>query len=169
MKLENNTEQEKYFLQPGYILVSKDPYLISTVLGSCIAVCLWDSVQKFGGMNHYLYARTFNNIRNSQSGNVSIPYMIKLLIDLGAQKHNLKAHIIGGAQNREMQSSTIGRDNIKIAEKILGDNYIDIVTVDVGGDMGRKVTFDNYSGEVVVYKVNSLRRCDWYADQSINS
>ena len=158
MHFRNEVVQEKYFLHPGYILVSKDPYLISTVLGSCVSVCLWDSVQKFGGMNHYLYSISYSGERNSQSGDISIPYMIKLLIDLGIKKHDLKAHIVGGAQNKDMQCSTIGRDNINIAKQILQKHHIDIITMDVGGETGRKVIFDNYTGEVTVYKVNNLRR-----------
>jgi chemotaxis protein CheD len=156
-------EKNKYFLQPGYIFVSKDPYFIHTVLGSCISVCIWDSKLKIGGMNHYIYARPFEKERNAKFGSISVPHLINLMIDMGASKINLKSHIIGGSQSTMMTNSSVGRENIKVAEDILRKNYIDIVTMDIGGEMGRKVIFDNKTGEVVVYKVNKIREKDWHA------
>lgn len=161
-------DKDKYFLQPGYIFASKRPHLISTVLGSCISVCIWDCSQDFGGMNHYIHAKPYRKEKSAQFGSISIPYMIKLLLDMGAVKHNLKAHVIGGAQNSLMKSSKIGDENIKIAENVLKKHYIDIVTMDTGGNMGRKVIFDSQTGEVVVYKVNNIRECDWNVAKSID-
>ncbi|MDD3014170.1 MAG: chemotaxis protein CheD [Candidatus Gastranaerophilales bacterium] len=154
-------EKQKYFLHPGYIFVSKKPYIIHTVLGSCISVCIWDSKLKFGGMNHYIHPYPFNNERNTQFGTVSIPHMIKLLVNMGGNTTNFKTHIVGGATSSQMQNSLIGKNNITVAEKILKENSIDIITFDTGGDMGRKVIFDNETGEIVIYKVNNIRECDW--------
>lgn len=83
---------------------------------------------------------------------------------MGAQKNNLKAHITGGAQSPDMNSYKIGRDNIRIAEKVLKHHSIEIITRDTGGEMGRKVVFNNETGEIVIYKVNNLRNYDWYKD-----
>ncbi|MEI6986387.1 MAG: chemotaxis protein CheD, partial [Rhodospirillaceae bacterium] len=41
-------------LLPGDIYCDRTPQYLGTVLGSCVAVCLWDSQLRFGGMNHYL-------------------------------------------------------------------------------------------------------------------
>jgi chemotaxis protein CheD len=155
-------EKQKYFLHPGYIFVSQKPYIIHTVLGSCISVCIWDSKLNFGGVNHYIYPYPFNNEQNCQFGNISIPHMIKLLVNMGGNKANFRSHIVGGARNSTIQSSSIGENNVTVAKKILKENFIDIITVDTGGDMGRKVIFDNETGEIVIYKVNSIRECDWY-------
>jgi len=155
-------EKQKYFLHPGYIFVSPKPYVIHTVLGSCISVCIWDSKLRFGGMNHYIHPNPFKNERNSQFGSVSVPHMIKLLVNMGGNKANFKAHIVGGAQNSNIQNCLIGKNNVTVAEEILKENSIEIVTMDTGGDMGRKVIFDNETGEIVIYKVNNIRECDWY-------
>ncbi|HON11080.1 MAG TPA: chemotaxis protein CheD, partial [Chitinispirillaceae bacterium] len=50
--------RETYYLHPGYIYISRQQETIQTVLGSCVAVCLWDQSQKCGGMNHFLYPVT---------------------------------------------------------------------------------------------------------------
>jgi chemotaxis protein CheD len=156
-------EKQKYFLHPGYIFVSKEPYLISTVLGSCVSVCIWDSVSGIGGMNHHIHAKPFcKKEYSSQFGSIAIPYMIKELVKMGGIKTNFRAHIIGGAQNPSMGSSLIGKENIKIAEDILRKHFIQIITHDTAGQMGRKVVFDTETGEIAVYKVNSLRESDWH-------
>jgi len=154
--------KENYFLQPGYIFASREPHIISTVLGSCVSVCVWDPLLNFGGMNHYIHSKPFKKSESTaQYGSVSVPYLIKMLTELGASKHNLKAHIVGGACHSSM-NNCIGKDNVAIAESILKKHYIEIVTMDIGGDMGRKVVFDSKTGEILICKVNSLRKSDWY-------
>jgi len=161
--------KQTYFLHPGYIFESKEPHLVSTVLGSCVSVCIWDPILNFGGMNHHIHARPFKkDERSSQYGILAVPYMIKMLVKMGGTRANFKAHIAGGSQSPHMGSSIIGKENIKIAEKILRDNFIQIITVDTGGEMGRKIVFDTETGELAVYKVNSLRESDWYGDKSLN-
>ena len=42
------------YLYPGELIATSDPSVISTVLGSCVSVCLLDPVTKSGGANHFL-------------------------------------------------------------------------------------------------------------------
>ncbi len=156
-----NTE-EKYFLKPGYIFVSEQPYLIHTVLGSCVSVCIWDIVKKVGGMNHFIYGRASHGNHNARYGDVSILYLITYLMqEMGCQRINMRAHIVGGGYNRALDSK-IGDENVAVAEELLSKNSIEVVTKDVGGETGRKVVFNNATGEVLVYKGINIRRSDWY-------
>lgn len=160
-----NKQKENYFLQPGYIFSSMEPHIVSTVLGSCVSVCIWDETKNFGGMNHYTHANPIKKQKPSALfGSIAIPYMIDLLIKMGAQKTDLKAHIIGGAEKKELNSFKIGKQNVKLAEEMLKKNFIPIVTHDTGGEMGRKVVFDTETGEIAILKVHNLREYDWYAD-----
>ncbi|MCX7747369.1 MAG: chemotaxis protein CheD [Clostridia bacterium] len=152
---------QKYYLQPGFIFVSREPHFIHTVLGSCVSVCIWDDTNFFGGMNHYIYHRSRNGERNGRVGDASIPYLIKLILELGAQRNNLKAHIVGGAQNPKL-SPVIGLDNVRIAEEILSAKGISVITKDIGGLSGRKIIFNSGSGEILVYKGANIRESDWY-------
>lgn len=162
--MANDLEKNQYYLHPGYIFFSSSPYLISTVLGSCVSVCIWDCVLNIGGMNHYMHARPFSDEQSGTFGSVSIPCLINFLIDAGSKKANLRAHIVGGAQSPLLGNSMIGKENIDIANEIVQKNNLSVITNDTGGSMGRKVIFDNVSGEIVIYKVNKLRKCDWYED-----
>ncbi len=152
---------EKYFLHPGYIFVSDQPYLIHTVLGSCVSVCLWDCRNRFGGMNHFIYDKAKGGAKNSKYGNVSTSYIIRLMLEMGSHRTDLRAHIMGGGEN-PMLDSSIGRDNAAIAEKIIRENKIAIASKDVGGNSGRKVIFNNESGEILIYAVTNVRKSDWH-------
>jgi len=154
---------EKYFLHPGQIFVSEKPYIIQTVLGSCVSVCLWDKSERCGGINHFIFSRYNNRARNCKYGDISTRYLIKLLKEMGSDQRHMKAHIIGGGRNSELDC-TIGNENVSIAEEILNENKIEIVTKDVGGATGRKVVFHNKTGEILVYKGISIRESDWYSD-----
>src|SRR5580658_7959559 len=48
------SKEPRHFLYPGQVFATREPIVISTILGSCAAVCLWDRQKKAGGMNHYL-------------------------------------------------------------------------------------------------------------------
>ncbi len=151
----------KYYLQPGYLFVSQEPHLIHTVLGSCVSICLWDSCKNFGGINHYIYAKATDHKKTCQYGSIAIPYLIKMMLNLGTDLKDLKAQLLGGATN-PLLSSTIGPDNIALAETLLAKYRIKIVSQDTGGLAGRKIVFNNINGEVVVYKGVNIRGSDWY-------
>ena len=152
---------QKYYLQPGFIFVSEQPYYIHTVLGSCVSVCIWDEARKYGGMNHYIYSRPLGSECNARFGTVSIPHLLKLMFESGSLVQNLKAHIIGGGYSTYAGPST-GEANREVAEEILDRNGILVVTKDTGGQTGRKVVFNNYNGEIIVYKGIDVRKGDWY-------
>lgn len=154
-------ELKTYFLHPGYIFVSQEPHLVHTVLGSCISVCLWDSVNKFGGICHYIYSTASNGERNGKYGEMAIPHLLNLMMEIGAKKESLKAHIVGGGENSNFRSP-IGMDNATLAQKLIKKYQIEVLTQDVGGQFGRKIIFNSGSGEILIYKINDIRKDDWY-------
>jgi len=163
MQVIQQNDKKTHFLHPGCIFVSKEPYLVSTVLGSCVSVCVWDPRTGIAGMNHHIHSKPFNkDERSSQYATLAIPYMLKAMVKLGGIKANFRAHIVGGAQSKYMTSYVVGEQNVKVAEKIMKNNFIQIITVDTGGEMGRKVVFDTENGEIAIYKVNKIRESDWH-------
>ena len=164
----NSPVAVNYFLEPGYIFVSPQPAVISTVLGSCIAVCLYDGKQRIGGMNHFQFPATRRRGQAAaRYGNVALPYLIRLILDRGSKKKNLEAQIFGGAHNRELSSDDIGSENITIARKVLAREGIRIVSEDVGAQKGRKIVFNTRANEIAVLKVDQIRKGDWYPYQDV--
>lgn len=131
--------------------VAKEPMEIMTVLGSCVAVCLWDQKCKVAGINHYLLPLwNGEGFKSLKYGNVSITKLIEEMISNGASKNNLVAKIFGGATINLSSAFSIGDRNILIAEDLLADYRIPIVARDVGGAQGRKVIISSVDGSVYV-------------------
>jgi chemotaxis protein CheD len=142
---------KKEFINSGQFHIAKDPTHIATVLGSCVAICLYDSSTNICGLNHYLLAFwNGNGLKSPKYGNISTELMIDKMIEMGANKSHMVAKIFGGASIHSVNigNSLIGEKNILVAEQILGEHGISIVARDVGGIKGRKLVVDSQTGRV---------------------
>src|SRR3954463_6081120 len=59
-------------LMQGDIHFSIEPKILMTVLGSCVAVCLWDRVRGAGGMNHFVLPNDRNGEKSTRYGDVAM-------------------------------------------------------------------------------------------------
>jgi chemotaxis protein CheD len=151
------------YLPPGHVHLAQEASLIWTVLGSCVAVALWDSQKRMGGMSHFLYPLTADKSKaTAQYGNVAVRYLVKMFLDNGAEEADLKAQLFGGAQSESEDGSRIAKENLQMARLILKKYHIAVISEDTGGLMGRKLVYNTQNNEAIVYKVNTIRGCDWY-------
>lgn len=152
-----------YFLQPGFIYIPAKPAVISTVVGSCVAVCVYDRRQKVGGMNHFQFPYIGDlQQATARYGNVAVTLLINMMIAEGSKPGHLEAQILGGAFHPDISCKNVGRDNIKVAKRILARKRVRVVSEDVGGNKGRKIVFNTSTNELAVVKVDRLRQGDWY-------
>lgn len=142
---------EKIFIHVGQICIATKPTEISTVLGSCVAVCLYDKIGMIGTMNHYLLPLwNGNGLQSPKFGNISIPKMIESMVSKGSLIQNVEAKIFGGANinittNEEMM---IGKRNVMTAKEILAEYKIRIVAEDTGGNQGRRIMMRSDIGKI---------------------
>lgn len=140
-----------HFLYPAELYVSKAPYQINTILGSCVAVCLFDPVLNIGGMNHFMLPYwNGQGLASPKYGNIANEKLLDKMLSLGCSKNNLKAKIFGGGEVIETQivQFHIGARNIEVAKLFLEEKKIPIISSSVGGKLGRKIEFFTLSGEV---------------------
>lgn len=140
-----------HFLFPSALYASKDPFQINTILGSCVAVCLYDPVLRYGGMCHYMLPLwNGDGLASPKYGNIAIEKLLDKMINFGSKKHNIKAKIFGGGEVIETKNPqfNIGQRNISLAKDILAEANIPIVSSSVGGKLGRKIIFFTDTGEV---------------------
>jgi chemotaxis protein CheD len=140
-----------HFLYPAELYVSRTPYQINTILGSCVSVCLYDHVLNIGGMNHYMLPYwNGQGLASPKYGNIAIEKLLEKMVSLGCNKNNLKAKIFGGGEVIETQivQFHIGTRNIELARQFLEERKIPIVSSSVGGKLGRKIEFITATGEV---------------------
>jgi len=144
-------QYSQHFLYPSTFFASKDPYVVKTILGSCVAICLWDPVTRIGGINHYMLPNwNGNDLASPKYGNIAIDKLLERLAQLGAKRENLKAKIFGGGELIESRTNGayIGERNIRVARMILEEKKIPVVASSTGGKKGRKILFFTDTGEV---------------------
>lgn len=142
---------EKYFLFPGQIYVTKENMIISTLLGSCIAVALTDEKNHVTGLNHYLLPKSSDpSVSNFRYADRAITALVLEMEKLGAQRNLIKAQIFGGASVIQSDlGGGIGTRNIEAAKTILKELNIPIVSESVGGVRGRTIHLNTSNGQVL--------------------
>lgn len=136
----------------GEARASADPAVeFNTVLGSCVATCLFDPVAKIGGMNHFLLAEPPSHRDRAAFDEHYGLFLMELLVNemlaLGAQKTRLKARLYGGANMNE-RLSAIGAANASFGKQFLRDEGIELAYQDLEGRHARRVLFQPSSGRV---------------------
>lgn len=125
----------------GDFAVSDDPdVMMTTVLGSCVATCMYDEITGVGGMNHFLLPGENNPNQNIVYGVNAMELLINGLLKLGAQRPSLKAKLFGGGQLIKI-ASDIGEKNIEFGRRFLADEGIECVSESLGGVRARRVQF----------------------------
>ncbi|WP_224995833.1 chemotaxis protein CheD [Cesiribacter sp. SM1] len=144
------TTSEKHYLYPAALFVSKKPTLVTTILGTCVAVCLYDPVQQVGGINHYMLSKWDGNGAPSlKYGDYAIQKLLEKMLSSGAEKKHLQAKVFGGLCKRASADVySIGAKNIKVAETLLAQLQIPVVAKHLGGFSPRKLVFNTQTGTV---------------------
>ena len=143
-------ELGKHYLYPSALFAEKKPYLVDTVLGSCVAVCLFDTRLKIGGINHFMLPLwNGNGLASPKFGNIATEKLIEKMLRNGSNTSDLIAKVFGGA-NQMNSSMEIGTRNVEIAKEVLANHGIKIIAENVGGTIGRKLKYNTGTGQVMM-------------------
>ncbi|MBI3777558.1 MAG: hypothetical protein HY274_01340 [Gammaproteobacteria bacterium] len=136
----------------GGLRASRDPLLLDTVLGSCIAACLYDPVFGIGGMNHFMLPEGADpgNPTSARYGVNAMELLISELMKLGADRRRFQAKVFGGGHVLKIRESLDGvpQRNIDFVRQFLETEQIPVVKEDVGGYQPRRVLFHTHTGKV---------------------
>lgn len=148
----------------GDVVASKTPLVIKTILGSCIAVCLYDRKAKIGGMNHFALPKGSSCSRAAASFGVhAMELLINEIMQLGGDRRQMVAKVFGGAQVLGSSGRCVGEQNIQFVRDFLRTERLPIIGECLGGECGLKVLFEAHSGKARV------KRLDQQAVVSANS
>lgn len=143
------------YLHPGQLLISQTPCKVTTILGTCVSVCLFDPLERWGGMNHFMLPyRIEGKLASTQFGCSSTASLIREFVRLGCQLQRLTAKLFGGATMhiRPERGWLLGDENVAVAEEVLKQHGITVVGRDVGGVRGRKLVYRTHDGQCdVIY------------------
>ncbi len=120
---------------------------LSTILGSCVAACIWDEGRGIGGMNHFLLAQSQGNSQepDNRYGVHAMEVLINGLLRAGARRETLKAKLFGGAKIAA-NLRDIGASNAEFARGFLRTEGIPCIAESLGGNQARRVTFHPSTG-----------------------
>jgi chemotaxis protein CheD len=148
-----------HFLYPCTLFIHRQEHLVSTVLGSCVAVCLRDEAMEMGGINHYMLALwNGDGLATPKYGNIAMERLLRGMYDRGCARERLTAKVFGGANviGKGPGLFTVGDRNIQVAMDVLAQERIRVVASDVGGECGRKVIFNTRTGLVLVSRLKRM-------------
>jgi chemotaxis protein CheD len=159
---DKNFDIEAAKILPGEYYVTRREMVLVTVLGSCVAACVRDSVTGIGGMNHFMLPQsqedmaTVNGL-STRYGTYAMEVLINQLLKQGANKHRLEAKVFGGGNVlRGFTVSNVGLQNADFVKSFLALERIPIVAEDLLDIYPRKVYFFPRTGRVLVKKLKTV-------------
>lgn len=158
----------EYILRPGYIYFSTEPTMILTVLGTSVGVTFYDRRNRVGGMNHFIQPWIQPQVQpTALYAQPAMVQLVRMMRKAGTHVDDVEAHVIGGAVPEHVSSrrAAVGQNNVDAALGLLRHFNIPVAGQDVGGRYGRKVMFNSTNGELVIAKVERIRREDWFPNR----
>lgn len=151
------SEVKRTRIHIGGVYASDESEVIDTVLGSCIAACVYDPQAEIGGMNHFMLpeGEDPDNPTSTRYGVNAMELLLTQLMKLGAQRKNLQAKIFGGGHVLKIRENLDGvpQRNISFIRKFLKTEGIPVVKEDVGGYQPRRVLFYTQTGKAWMRKL----------------
>ena len=124
------------------VIGGRDDVILTAVLGSCVAACVWDAEVGVGGMNHFLLPRSNGGGRLAamRTGSAAMPALIEQCLAAGARRERLQARLFGGAHVLP-RLGDIGARNVVFARDFLRGEGIAVLSEQAGGSQARRVRF----------------------------
>ena len=165
-------EKTVIMLMAGEYFATQNGEVLYTVVGSCIATCIYDKEKKMAGMNHFLLPGMVrpDEIMTSEIGRYgmfAMELLIGELIKLGARRNGLQAKLFGGGNVLEFRRNDgdITGSNIRFAKKFLELEGIPTINEDLGGNIGRKILFFSDTDRVLLKRFDIKKEGRLFQDE----
>jgi len=134
-----------------------DTLLVTSGLGSCVAVAVHDPEEGVGGLLHAMLPEADGLVENpAKYVDSGLDEMLSAMMRLGASPERLTAKLAGGSAMLDLSiGDGVGARNVAAAERALADADVDLLASETGGDSGRSVSFSPTSGDVTIDRVDA--------------
>lgn len=176
MSAANSASLPTVYLKPGEIHLTREPAIITTILGSCICITMYDVRTKFAAICHAVmpsFVDAQNRARENKNAfqyvDTSLEWMLDQFADNGIKHRDIEIKLFGGAamfiDNPQGRTSiAVGKKNIETALSTLEKNRLKLKAWNVGGNNGRKLIFNTLTGDVFAKFVNKTDVMVSFAD-----
>ncbi len=149
----------RIYLKPGELVTTHEPAIITTILGSCVAVTMFSKRLRVGSICHAMLPKNppSNGSDTFRYVDSSILYMIEKLLLTGVRRDEIVVKLLGGADVLDRvdgRAISVGQQNIRQALEIIRREGLNLAACDVGGQFGRKIVFHAHTGRVLLRMVN---------------
>jgi chemotaxis protein CheD len=154
--------QEVAIIMPGQHYVSRRPLIIYTVLGSCVSVCIRDTVSQIGGMNHFMLPSPKMEHQDDswgesgRYGNFAMELLINDILKRGGERDHFEVKVFGGGKIYSGEND-VGALNTRWVLKYLQKEGLNPVKQDLGDAYPRKIYFFTDSGRVLMKKIVRIK------------
>ncbi len=157
MKRLIDLHAKNIYLKPGEVLVSREPVLVSTVLGSCVAVTIFSPGSGVGAICHAMLPDNAGKVEDLRYVDTAVQHIFHKVMEYGAGS-DLVVKLFGGAQvldvgHSESSRRTVGEQNVASALKMLDSLGLAVAGADTGGVVGRKLYFCMRDGDVYIRRM----------------
>ncbi len=151
--MNTRTHRREVYVRPGEVVWSDDSIHITTILGSCVAVCVWHPQLRHGGLAHVMLPERFG----PRSGRLDGRYMDEAFLILLEQMRRFgspsayQAKLFGGSGlllQADRSLSVIGERNASRARELVREYGLILMAEDLGGPRFRKLAFHLDTGDV---------------------
>ena len=164
---DSTLQTEAIRLLPADYVATGQPVALVTLLGSCVAACLYDSTLAIGGMNHFMLPGDGNDSSCARYGMNAMELLINDLLKRGAARNRLEAKVFGGGNVlKGFTSNPVGTRNAEFVRQYLDAERIPVVAEDLRGIHPRKVWFFPRTGRVVVQRMPHAHDAEILATES---
>ena len=141
--------------------MSPEPMLITTLLGSCVAVTMFNPRLRLGAICHALLPscrrdQSCSHLETGKYVECAVAFMLGQLNARGVLNGEVEAKLFGGSDMFDTVEGgrfSVGRQNMEMALRTLEEASVRVVTRDLGGARGRKIIFHTHTGEVFLKRM----------------
>ena len=150
-------------IMPGEYYVTQGDEFILTVLGSCVAACVWDPVARVGGMNHFMLVSPGNAPDDpvigaaTRYGVFAMEFLVNGVLALGGKRERLCVKVAGGAAVLAQTTINVGAANVDFVRRYIKTERLQLMGEHLGGEQPRKLCFHPRTGSAQVKPLNRLR------------
>ena len=156
-------DRQTVFLQPGQWHLARNGEVVRTILGSCVAVTLYDPSLRAGAVCHAVLPASPRRGEEQGCGyyvSCIVNQMVEEMSAIGARPGGVEAKIFGGAGmiGGRSPALSVGRQNLETARRLLKEMGLDLKGHAVGGGAGRVLLFDSATGDAFVRRLGERER-----------
>jgi chemotaxis protein CheD len=150
---------EKIYLKPGELVITEEPVVVTTILGSCVAVTMFHQPTGMAAICHAMQPSGHGS-KSFKFVDTAVHYMVKFFHNQKISRNEIETKLFGGAEmfrsvQPKVRDLSVGWQNVSAACQYVQTYGLILKSSDTGGKRGRKLLFTTDTGTVYLKKMHN--------------